>query len=170
LTCEPQKAYSSTPSSLSPCRIPFHLKKRREGTSSTGSHILDFEELKTNAEASRLERAAQQQERRDKRALKVEADKVRPRANDEVAKIRAQNIGAANDAVNILLIGGLDEHIKVRKGKTRDRHNRQFLDANLTAPCTPSPGGGDLAPPEEPDDSKKDADTSSQEQIAKLKF
>jgi hypothetical protein len=60
--------------------------------------------------------------------------------------------------------------MKKKKGKTRDRHIRQFLDENLTAPRPSSPGDGNPAPPEEANDSKKDTDVSSQEQIAKLKF
>jgi hypothetical protein len=61
-------------------------KKRRKGTSSTGSHLLNFDQLKENATALRNERAAQEQERRDRRALKVEADKVRKKASDVIAK------------------------------------------------------------------------------------
>jgi hypothetical protein len=41
--------------------------------------------------------------------------------------------------MNILLLGGLDEHMKKKKGKKRDKHIREFLDANLRVS---SPGDG----------------------------
>jgi hypothetical protein len=164
----PEKRKQAPLPALPPAVSRSIAKRRRRGTSSTtGSHILDFAQLKVNADALRKARSAQQQERRDMRVLKVATDEIRQREKDKVAKVRAQNIKEANDGVNILLLGGLDEHMKKKKGKTRDRHIRQFLDENLRAPL---PGDGDEEPPEEPDDSKRDADTASQEQIARLKF
>jgi hypothetical protein len=151
---------------LTPAVSRSIAKKRREGTSSTGSHLLNFDQLKENATALRKERAAQEQERRDGRALKVEADKVRQKASDAIAKIREQNIKKANAKVNILLSGGgLDKNMKKKKGKMRDRHIRNFLDENLGAP-TSVDGAPD--PPEGLDGSEVDEDTASQEQIAKL--
>jgi hypothetical protein len=64
----------------------------------------------------------QQQERRDKRVLKDAADKVRKNAKDEVENMRAQTIKKANEEVDILMLGGLDENMKKQKGKKRDRH------------------------------------------------
>jgi hypothetical protein len=72
---------------LTPAVSRSIAKRRREGTSSTGSHLLNFDQLKENATAFRKERVAQEQERRDGRALKVEADKVRQKASDAIAKI-----------------------------------------------------------------------------------
>jgi hypothetical protein len=128
---------------------------------------LNFAEFKKSAEILKNAREAEQKGRRDARVLKLAADAITQRKKDEAAKIRVHNIEAADDAVNILLLGGLDEHMKARKGKKRDKHIREFLDENLRAP---SPVDGDAEPLEAPDDSEKDAYTSSQEQIAKLKF
>jgi hypothetical protein len=130
------------------------IKNKRRGT-----RILNFEEIKKSAKIFKNAREAEQKERRDKRVLKLEADAITQRKKDEAAKIRAQNIEAADEAVDILLLaGGLDEHMKARKGKKRDKHIKEFLDENLRAP---SPGDGDAEPPEAPDDSEKDEDTSS---------
>jgi hypothetical protein len=114
-------------------------------------------------------RVEEQKQRRAARVLKLAADAIAQRKMDESAKIRIQNIEVADEAVDILLLGGLGEHMKKqkKKGKKRDKHIKEFLDENLRAP---SPGNGDAEPPEAPDDSEKDEDTSSQEQIAKLKF
>jgi hypothetical protein len=163
----PEKRKQAFLPALTPAISRSIAKKRREGTSSTGSHLLNFDQLKENATALRNEWAAQEQERRDGRALKVEADKVRQKASDVIAKIREQNIKKANAKVNILLRGGLDENMKKKKGKMRDRHIRNFLDENLGAP-TSVDGAAD--PPEGLDGLEVDADTASQEQIAKLKF
>jgi hypothetical protein len=66
---------------------------------------------------------------------------------------------------------GLGEHMKKKKGKKRDKHIKEFLDENLRAPPSgDGDGDGNAEPTEAPDDSEKDEDTSSQEQIAKLRF
>jgi hypothetical protein len=53
----------------------------------------------------------------------------------------------------------------------RDKHIKEFLDENLRAPpLGDGDDDGDAEPTEAPDDSEKDEDTSSQEQIAKLRF
>jgi hypothetical protein len=99
--------------------------------------------------------------------LKLAADATAQRKMEESAKMRTTNIQVANEAVGILMLGGLGEHMKKKKGKKRDKHIKEFLDDNLRAP---SSGDGDAEPPEAPDDLEKDEDTSSQEKIAKLKF
>jgi hypothetical protein len=129
--------------------------------------ILNFEEFKKNAKKLRNARAAEQKQRRDTRVLKLVADAIAQKKMDESAKIQTQNIEAADEAVDILLLGGLGEHMKKKEGKKRDKHIKEFLDENLRAP---SPGIGVAEPSEAPDGSEKDVDTSSQEQIAKLKF
>jgi hypothetical protein len=81
--------------------MPFHLKKRR------GTRTLNFAEIKKSADKLRNARVEEQKERRDNRVLKLEADAITQRKKDEVAKIRAQNIEAADEAVDIrLLLGG----------------------------------------------------------------
>jgi hypothetical protein len=101
----PEKHKQAPLPALTPAVSRSIAKKRRQGTSSTGSHLLNFDQFRENATALRKERAAQQQERRDERALKVEADRVRQKARDAIAKIQEQNIKKANAKVNILLRG-----------------------------------------------------------------
>jgi hypothetical protein len=138
------------------------IKNKRRGT-----RILDFDVFKKTSERLRKGRAEEKEQRRDARVLKLVVDAIAQRKMDESAKIRTQNIEVADEAVDILMLGGLGEHMKVRKGKNRDKHIKEFLDENLRAP---SSGNGDAEPSEALDDSEKDEDTSSQEKIAKLKF
>jgi hypothetical protein len=139
------------------------IKNKRRGT-----RIVDFDVfLKKTSERLRRGRAEEQKQRRDARVLKLAADAIAQRKMDESAKMQTQNIEVADEAVGILMLSGFGEHMKARKGKKRDKHIKELLDANLRAPL---PGDGNVGPPEAPDDSEKDGDTSSQEQIAKLKF
>jgi hypothetical protein len=56
--------------------------------------------------------------------LELAADAITQMKMDESAKIRTQNIEAADEAVDILLLGGLGEHMKKKKkkGKKREKH------------------------------------------------
>jgi hypothetical protein len=89
------------------------IKNKRRGT-----HILNFTEFKKTAKKLKNARAKEQKQRRDTHNLKLAADAITQRKMDEFAKIRTQNIEAAHEAVDILLLGGLGEHMKKKKGKS----------------------------------------------------
>jgi hypothetical protein len=92
--------------------VSCSIKNKRRGT-----RILNSAEFMKSAEILKNVRAAEQKQRRDARVLKLMSDAITQRKKDEAAKVRAQNIEAANEAVDILLLGGLGEHMKARKGK-----------------------------------------------------
>jgi hypothetical protein len=116
-------------------------------------------------------RAAEQKKRREARVLKLAADATAQGILDEYQKIRTKNIQAANEAVGILITGGLGEHMKKKKGKKREKKIKEFLDENLRAPPADDvDSGGEAEHADAADDNEMDEDTTSQEQIAKLRF
>jgi hypothetical protein len=85
--------------------------------------------------------------------------------------MRTKNIQAADEAVGILITGGLGEHMKKKKGKKRDKHFKEFLHKNLRVPpADDSDGDGEAEHADAADNIEMDEDTTSQEQIAKLRF
>jgi hypothetical protein len=73
--------------------------------------------------------------------LKLVADATAKGIMEESEKMLTKNIQVADEAVGILMLGGLGEHMKKKKGKKRDnKHIKEFLDENLRAPLS---GGGD---------------------------
>jgi hypothetical protein len=109
---QPCKAYSRPLPALANA-VSRSIKNKRRGT-----RILNFAEFKKTAEKIKNARAKEQKQRRDTRDLKLAADAITQRKMDESAKIRTHNIEAANEVVDILLLGGLDEHMKKKKGKS----------------------------------------------------